>query len=190
MLLAMKILERWILALIVFIAVSPPGLWASEFKVDKKRSSVTVDVKATGDDFTAHLEDYMVHIMIDDGTHQPTNAVFKWDFKNLKTGKDKRDEKMLEWMGVPKYSQASFTFEKWEVKKGETYATGIMEMHGIKKSLTFPVTLKQEAKEMTIMGQAKMDYQDFNLKIIRMMLLFKVNPQLVISFELKGVLVP
>jgi len=189
MLLAMRLLERWILILPLLIWMPSAGLRASEFKVDKARSKVTVDVKATGDDFTAKLEDYRADILVDEKTHQPTNAVFSWDFKDLKTGKAKRDKAMLEWMGVPKYSQASFTFQKWDMKDGITYANGIMDLHGIKKALTFPVTLEHKGEEMSIQGRARMDHQDFNLKIIRMFLLFKVDPRLEIGFELRGKMV-
>ena len=189
MLMRMRFFERWMVVLVLMNGLALVGLGAAEFRVDKARSKVTVGVKATGDDFTALLEDYRADILVDDTTHQPTNAVFSWDFKDLKTGKDKRDKAMLEWMEAPRLSRATFTFQGFE-RKGETnYALGVMELHGIKKSMSFPVVVEREGEQMSIRGRAKLDHQDYGLKIIRMLLLFKVDPNVEIGFELKGKLV-
>src|SRR5678815_3248985 len=65
---------------------------ASEFVVDPNVSSLTVSVKATGDNFTALLEKFDTKITVQKETGRPLKGTFSWDFADLKTGKQGRDK--------------------------------------------------------------------------------------------------
>jgi len=165
------------------------GAGAAEFKVDPAHSRLTVDVKATGDNFTAVLTNYQARIVMD-AEATPTEAVFNWDFHHLLTGKAKRDKAMLEWIEDTKFSKASFTMEKWETREGKAWALGTMNLHGVKQKLSFPVTVTRKGEEVTLKGSAALNYKDYGLKIFRMMVVFTVDPSLQVDFELKGKLTP
>ena len=67
-------------------------------KVDRSRSYVDVDVKATADSFTARLENYELHTVVDD-KERVKSAVLTFRFADLKTGKAERNAGMLDWLG-------------------------------------------------------------------------------------------
>ena len=76
---------RSILALLLLL---PLALTAADrsLKVDRARSYVDVDVKATVDSFTARLEAYDLHATVDERGRVKT-AALTFRFADLKTGK-------------------------------------------------------------------------------------------------------
>lgn len=158
---------------------------AGTLKVDKAKSRIQVDVKATGHAFTGTLGDYSAKVTGDDATLEPTGVDLTWKFSDLKTGEEKRDKEMVKWLGggAP---EGSFTFTKTWSDKGKTYAMGELKIHGVAKAIAFPYTAMKEGTWVTIDGTASMDYQDFGLPIIRTMAVMTVNPKLAVRFHLVG----
>ena len=158
---------------------------AGTLKVDKAKSRIQVDAKATGHEFTGTLGDYSAKITGDDVTLDPTGVDLTWKFSDLKTGDEKRDREMIKWLGggAP---EGSFTFTKTWTDKGKTHAMGNLKIHGISKTISFPYTAKKEGPWVTIDGAASLDYQDFGLPIIRAMAVMTVNPKLAVRFHLVG----
>jgi polyisoprenoid-binding protein YceI len=159
---------------------------AESLKVDKAKSRIQVDAKATGHEFTGTLSDYSAKVTGDGTTLQPTGVDLTWKFSDLKTGEAKRDKEMIQWLGggAP---QGSFTFTKKWTGNGQTYAMGNLKIHGITKAISFPYTVKKEGNWLTIDGTATLDYQNFGLPIIRTMAVMTVNPKLTVRFHLVGV---
>jgi polyisoprenoid-binding protein YceI len=158
---------------------------AGTLKVDKAKSRIQVDAKATGHEFTGTLSDYTAKVTGDDSALAPTAVDLTWKFSDLKTAEEKRDKEMIKWLGggAP---EGSFTFTKTWTDKGNTYAMGDLKIHGISKAISFPYTAKKEGTWMTIDGTASLDYQDFGLPIIRNMAVMTVNPKLSVRFHLVG----
>ena len=158
---------------------------AGTLKVDKAKSRIQVDAKATGHEFTGTLSDFNAKVTGDDATLAPTAVDLTWKFSNLKTQDEKRDKEMIKWLGggAP---EGSFTFTKTWTDKGKTYAMGDLKIHGVSKSIAFPYTARKDGKWVTVDGTASLDYQDFGLPIIRAMAVMTVNPKLTVRFHLVG----
>ena len=158
---------------------------AGTLKVDKTKSRIQVDAKATGHEFTGTLDDYTAKVTGSDAALEPTAVDLTWKFSDLKTGDEKRDKEMIKWLGGAG-PEGSFTFTKTWTDKGNTYAMGKHTIHGISKAIAFPFTAKKADGWVTIDGTASLDYQDFGLPIIRTMAVMTVNPKLAVRFHLVG----
>jgi polyisoprenoid-binding protein YceI len=158
---------------------------AGTLEIDKAKSHIKVDAKATGHSFAGTLSDFTAKVTGDDATLAPTAVDLGWKFSDLKTQDDKRDKEMMKWLGGAN-PEGSFKFIKTWTDKGQTYAQGTLKIHGISKTIGFPYTAKKEGKVVTIDGTAALDYQDFGLPLIRAMAVMTVNPKLTVSFHLVG----
>lgn len=158
----------------------------AELQIDKERSRIQVDAKATGHSFTGDLKDYKVKITGDASTSTPASVSVEWDFNDLKTGDEKRDKEMIKWLGGGKPT-GTFAFGKsWSDQTGLAHAEGDLTIHGVSKTISFPYTVKREGGWVTIDGTAKLDYENFKLPIIRSMAVMTVDPKLTVRFHLTG----
>lgn len=159
--------------------------FAGDLAIDKAKSHIKVDAKATGHSFAGTLSDFTAKVSGDESSLAPSAVDLGWKFSDLKTQDEKRDKEMIQWLGggTP---EGSFKFIKTWTDKGQTYAQGTLKIHGVSKVIAFPYTAKKEGKVVTIDGTAALDYQDFGLPIIRAMAVMTVNPKLSVSFHLVG----
>ncbi len=158
---------------------------AGTLKIDRTRSFVDVDVKATVDSFTGRLENYEAAIGLDDRGRIKTVG-FTFKFADLKTGKGDRDLEMLEWLGG---TEPGGRFEMGALAlapDGQGHATGRFTMHGNAQLIEFPVNITQSDGAFTITGSATLRYTDWGLKVIRMFGLLKVDPEVKVRFKLIG----
>lgn len=159
---------------------------SAELQIDKERSRIQVDAKATGHGFTGDLKDYTVKVTGDTATSAPSSVSLKWDFNDLKTGDEKRDKEMIKWLGGGKPA-GTFTFGKsWTDAAGQSHAEGELTINSISQTISFPYTLEHNGGWLIIDGTAKMDYQNFKLPIIRSMAVMTVDPKLTVRFHLTG----
>ncbi len=154
-------------------------------KIDKARSFIDVDVKVTVDSFVGRLEGYEAVIPLDAaGRIKTARITFK--FTDLKTGKTDRDAKMLEWLGggVPegKFDLGTLAL----APDGQGVANGNLTFHGVTQRVEFPVQVTKADDTTTITGEATLDYRQWNLKVIRMLLAVKVDPMVKVKFKLTG----
>lgn len=174
---------RFLRLLLALLPLAAPA--ASALKIDRSRSFVDVDVKATVDSFTGRLEQYDAAIGLDESGKIRT-AQFSFKFADLKTGKDERDHKMLEWLGG---AEPDGRFELGALAltpDGQGHATGRFTMHGNAQLIEFPVNVTQADGAFTITGAATLRYTDWGLKVIRMFGLLKVDPEVKVRFKLIG----
>lgn len=158
---------------------------AETFVIDKEKSSVQVDVKATGDNFTATLNKYDSSITGDLATKKPAKVTFHWDFGDLATGKEKRDAKMLEWL--VNGNQGDFTLSSFTKRTdGRMWAKGDMTINKKTTVVEFPCKVLVKDKMMILRGNAVLDTRKFDLPIIKMLKLFTVDPIVTVKFALKG----
>ena len=159
---------------------------AQPYVVDPALSRVDVSVKATGDSFVAHLEKFEPSIVFEPQTLATQSAVVTWDFADLKTGKEKRDRAMLEWLEHSRLPRGTFTMTQWELRGDQTWAIGHVAFHGVTNVVSIPVAVTREGDLIRIRGEAELDYRHYQLKIIRMMFLFTVEPKVTVTFDLRG----
>jgi polyisoprenoid-binding protein YceI len=172
-------------SLLTWLLLLPLPTAADTLKVDKAKSRIQVDAKATGHEFTGTLSDYSAKVTGDSTTLKPTGVDLTWKFSDLKTGEEKRDKEMIQWLGGGAPA-GSFTFTKTWSDKGQAYAMGNLKIHGITKAISFPYTVKKDGGWVTIDGTATLDYQNFGLPVIRTMAVMTVNPKLTVRFHLVG----
>jgi polyisoprenoid-binding protein YceI len=154
--------------------------------LDKGRSRIQVDAKATGHNFTGTLKDYTASVAGDAASLAPAGFDLSWNFKDLETADPKRDAEMMKWLGGGK-AKGSFKFTKsWTDKAGAQQAMGTLTINGVSKSVAFPYTAKKDGEWVTIEGRVSMDYQNFSLPIIRSMAVMTVDPKLVVRFHVVG----
>ena len=160
-------------------------LQASTFVLDKVNSSIAIDVKATGDSFTGQLNSYTAVIQGNKSSKKPSKVTFDWDFSDLKTGKDKRDAKMISWLESK--TKGHFVLSTFTKRTdGRMWAKGEMTIHGVKQTVEFPVKVIAKSGKMTIRGTATIDTRKFSLPVIKMIGLFKVDPLVKVRFSLRG----
>ena len=159
---------------------------AATLEVDKQRSRIQVNAKATGHNFTGTLKDYKATVSGDAGSLAPSGFGLSWSFSDLDTADAKRDVEMIKWLGggAPK---GSFKFTKsWTDKAGKTSCMGDLTINGVSKTISFPYTAKKEGAWVTIDGKVTMDYQNFKLPLIRAMAVMTVEPKLEVTFHVVG----
>jgi polyisoprenoid-binding protein YceI len=158
---------------------------AATLELDKSRSRIQVDAKATGHRFTGTLKDYAATVSGDAGSLKPQSFALDWKFKDLDTDDKKRDAEMLHWL-ENRDAKGSFKFDKSWIEKDGPHAMGTLTIHGVSKKVSFPYTVKKEGDWVTIDGDVWMDYQDYKLPIIRAMAVMTVDPKLHVRFHVVG----
>lgn len=161
---------------------------AELLSVDSQQSKIEVAVSATVDSFVGQLEKYQADIDCASNTNLPDKAAVTFDFKDLKTGNPKRDTEMLKWLDYSTKPSCRFTLTDWKTVGATNFAEGTITIHGVKKTIEMPVTVGQTGTHLTIAGSADLNYRDFDLPIIRKMLVLTVDPHLHVSFHLVGTL--
>jgi polyisoprenoid-binding protein YceI len=83
-----------------------------------------------------------------------------------KIGKLTEHLKSADFFDVAKFPKATFTSSEVKVggEKGATHTvTGTLDLHGVKKTLTFPATIKVEADAVSVASEFSVNRKDFGL---------------------------
>lgn len=161
---------------------------AGQLTLDRKQSKIEVAVSATVDSFVGQLEKYQADIDCAPAVSLPDKASVTFDFKDLKTGNSSRDQEMLKWLDYSLQPSCSFTLTNWKTVGTTNFAEGTITIHGVKKTIEMPVTVGNTGTNCSITGTADLNYRDFDLPIIRKMLVLTVDPHLHVAFHLVGTL--
>lgn len=164
------------------------GLSAATHAVrfDPAQSTVDVIVKATVDSFTGKLAAYDLTGTADDSGHIVA-ARLSFHFRDVLTGKPKRDTAMHEWQHTDQFPDASFELTALTVAAdGAARASGKLTLHGVTRELSFPVSVAHDGNTYAIDGDAPIDTREFGLPIIRLMGLLKVDPLVHVRFHFQG----
>lgn len=170
---------------LVWSAALPLHAADQPLKIEREKSFVDVDVKATVDSFTGRLEKYQADVTAD-ATGKLKTAKFSFRFADLKTGKPDRDAKMLEWLGA---ADATGEFELGLLAlapNGLGQVTGKLTFHNHTERIEFPVEIARNGRTYTIKGEVTLDHRIWGLKVIRMMGVLKVDPLVKVRFQLTG----
>lgn len=174
------------LPFLLLASLAPRILVARTLLIDQQQSRIDIVVKATMDSFTGHLTHCDPVITVgDDGSVQTASVPFH--FRDVATGKDKRDAAMHEWQHTEKFPEGEFALASLEpLQPGRYAARGQLTFHGVTHELAFPVTISTDHAMYAIDGEAVLDTRDFGLPIIRILGLIKVDPLVTVSFHLQG----
>lgn len=182
-------MKRIIPALLLLLSLAA-GLPAAPrtLGVDPASSSLSIDVRATGDSFTATLTSFTVAAALDVADPAAASAQVSFRVADIKTGNDKRDRKMNGWFEADRFPEGQFKLSQLVRDAGsDRYrASGILTLHGKEKAVEFPVTIVPSDTTWTLDGEAVIDTRDFGLPIIRMFGLLTVDPQVKVRFHLQA----
>jgi len=175
-----------VIHLILALSLLPLAALAAErpLKVDKTRTFIDVDVKATLN-FTGRLDAFDAKVNVDDAG-KIKSAVFAFKFADLKTGNADREADMIKWLGG---GDPDGRFEMGNLAltpDGQGQVSGRLVFHGVTELIEFPINVSRADGVYTITGEANIDYRNWNLKKIRRVLMFTVDPEVKIRFKLVG----
>ena len=157
----------------------------SPLAIDLLQSRIEIAVKATMDSFVGRLTAYEPTITVaEDGNIAGVRLAFH--FKDLVTGKDKRDKAMHNWQHTEEFPDGRFEMTALEPTNGAATASGRLTFHGVTRDIRFPVAIVREGHRFSIDGDATIDTRDFGLPKIRMMGLLTVDPVVHVRFHLQG----
>lgn len=174
---------------LLLMVLSPVALWGAPraLVVDKGRSEIDIAVKATVDSFTGTLENYDARLQVDDATGEITGSEVRFNFADVKTGKGKRDAKMHEWQETASHPTGVFVMQRLATAPdGKRTASGQLEFHGVRRELSFPVVVTRTQRLYAIDGEAQLDTRDYDLPVIRLLGLLKVDPLVRVHFHLQA----
>ncbi|MBX3737409.1 MAG: YceI family protein [Candidatus Didemnitutus sp.] len=156
-------------------------------KLDRSKSYVDVDVKATMHSFVAHLDRYELTLPLDTNG-KIKDALLKFKFTDLKTGNPDRDAEMIKWLGGGE-PEGSFDLGLLALAPdGQGQASGKLTFHGQTQLVEFPVLVKMQDGVYTVTGKTTIDYRNWGLKKFRKFGLASVDPDVTIRFQFVGAL--
>jgi polyisoprenoid-binding protein YceI len=183
---------RWFLVLAALSAALVRAVAADApvdrtLKLDRSKSYVDVDVKATIGSFTGHLDRYEIAVPLD-ANGKIKDAILKFKFADLRTGKPERDAEMIQWLGGGE-PEGSFDLGMLALAPdGQGQASGRLTFHGQTQLVEFPVQVKVQDGIYTVTGKATIDYRNWGLKKFRKFGVTSVDPDVTIRFQFVGAL--
>lgn len=155
--------------------------------VDLRQSRIEIIVKATMDSFTGRLDRYEPTIIIED--QGVVSARICFQFKDVFTGKAKRDEAMHEWQNTTTFPEGAFVLSSLTpgaAGEGGLVARGQLTLHATTRELAFPVSVQRDGALYAIDGEATLDTREFGLPVFRAFAVLKVDPMVRVRFHLQG----
>ncbi len=181
-----RFLIAWLTAVAGVCAVTAAAAERT-LTVDQRQSRVDIVVKATLDSFTGRLEHYEPSVVVDD--RGVVSARFVFHFRDVFTGKAKRDEAMHEWQNTTTFPDGAFVLSSLTpgaAGEGGLVARGNLTFHGSTHELTFPLSVQRAGALYAIDGEAIIDTREFGLPVFRAFAVLKVDPLVRVRFHLQG----
>ena len=104
--------------------------------------------RCAADSFTAKLTHFEPTVLIaDDG--QVTGARLAFHFRDLVTGKDKRDTAMHKWQQTDQFPDGQFVLSSLDAASPPAtgfIAQGRLTLHGVARDVKFPVSVLREGE--------------------------------------------
>lgn len=140
---------------------------SSQLNLNKGNSSVGfVGAKVTGD-HTGSFGDIKGSVQVDKGQLTGLDIAIKTDSVTSDAEKLTGHLKSPDFFDVAKFPQANFQATKIQAKAGEKGATheiqGTMDLHGIKKLITFPAKVQVHTGHVGVNAEFKINRKDFGI---------------------------
>lgn len=171
--------------LLAALLVSSLGATGTALTIDRPQSRLQVAVHSTVDSFTANLAGFDPVIAVDEQGNV-TAARLTFHFRDLQTGKDKRDASMHKWQHTDAFPDGRFELRTLERNGAALTAVGELTFHGVSREIRFPVSVAHDGATYAIDADAPVDTRDFALPIIRMFGLLKVDPLVHVRIHVQG----
>lgn len=153
--------------------------------LDHSQSHLEIAVHATVDSFTARLGAFEPVVTVDDHGNI-ASAHFAFRFRDIATGKAKRDAAMHKWQHTDAFPEGVFDLHTLEKTDDALTAVGRLTLHGVSRDVRFPVSVVHDGNIHAIDGDAAIDTREFDLPVIRMLRLLKVDPLVHVRFHVQG----
>ncbi len=154
--------------------------------IDMAKTTVSVFGESTLHDFTSEVTRFDLRIAVESDSGNVEIVHFAFNFADLDSGEKKRDKTMLKWLSHDNFPSGTFSSAKITRVNGQWVAEGILSFHGVEKTIRFPFQLKKENGKYRIDAKTVIDYQNWNLKIIKVLGFLKVFPALEITIHVEG----
>ena len=145
---------------IVFLLASVIMALASEYTLDTSKSEVYYDAKK--DQFFSTYTVIGLNKTLS-GSLQTAGATLKGNLKidvlKFVSDSEKRDENVAEHMNAPTQPFVTFTY----IIANNT-ARGEMSINGVTQNISFPVSIKESASELSVDGNITVKYTDFGME--------------------------
>lgn len=158
-------------------------LHAQPLRVDRARSFIDVDVKATVGSFTGRLERYDAEVELD-AAGKVRTARLHFRFVDLKTSNTDRDAHLIGWLGGGVPTGAFELAALALAPDGQGQVIGRLTFHGQTRRIEFPVLVTRANDTLTIAGSTTVDYRQWGLPILRHRKVVKVDPDVRVRFRL------
>lgn len=174
------------LALLLVAIVGSVAASGKELVIDSAQSRIEIVVRATVDSFTGRLDEFRPTVTVDDAG-RVTGARLSFRFRDVHTGKAKRDRAMHEWQRTDEFADGEFVLGSLTPPaSGPARASGRLTLHGVTRDIEFPVDIVRQGRAYAIDGDAPLDVREFGLPVIRMLGVLKVDPVVHVKFHLQG----
>lgn len=135
--------------------------------------------------FTGTVKAYDLELSADPDAGQILTAAFSFNFADFVTGNGKRDRKMLNWLGHPKWPELRFDLDRVEATDAGPVAVGTLTLHGEAREYRMPFTFTAEDGRFSLDASCSLDHRDWGLPKVRL-LVFTVDPVLQITLHIEG----
>lgn len=158
----------------------------NKVEIFKNSSSIKAKAKVTFfHKFNTTLNNYNYDFRFLKSEKRIIKADFSFNLKDLDTGINARNRKMLNWLDAEKHPRAEFKMTGAEKKRGKYFVKGSFELNGVSREIEIIFKISFRKDLITIDGETELYYTEFALPKIKMLLL-SVNPRLKITFHLEG----
>ncbi len=159
-------------------------LLLSQPTFQKNQSSIKVLGDSSMHEWEMVLEDYTIEhkwegdVLVYIKLHCKANA--------LKSGKEKMDENAMEAMEADKFPSIYFESSKVEYhQEGSIKASGTLRIRDVSRESFYTGSISKKNGVINIQGSQQLNMEDFGIEAPTAMFVMKVDPELVIKYDLK-----
>ncbi len=170
----MKRLSRYFLAMLLSLLFVLPAMAADTYVIDAVHSTIGFSVKhLTVSEVQGNFKTFSGSITLDDKNPSASQMEASIETKSINTQNEQRDTHLRSADFFDADANPTITFKSTSVaSKGNSYTvTGDLTIKGVKKSITFPLSIAGPIKSpmngdevIGVSGQTKINRQDFGVK--------------------------
>ncbi|BET68303.1 hypothetical protein ASA1KI_32210 [Opitutales bacterium ASA1] len=177
-----------LLLLAVFGApgVLTPSAQAHVLRVDHDASKVQFTVSATMHGFTGRAAIRELSIEVPETEPLPSAVRLVVDVRQITTDNDTRDREMARWMNADAHPRIVFTLERIVSQESGYTASGLLEIAGVVRPISFPLEIQRTGSRWIFAGTAVVDHREHGLRQIRRFGLLTVSPFVEVSFHVEA----
>ena len=173
-------------------AASPAPDAVAEYRIVPDRSTVRFELDATAHTVHGATQRVSGQVRFDpENLSREARVTFQVEAGALDTGNRTRDRKMRSsHLETDRFPRIEFESSKIEalapsLREGESQeltVTGLLSLHGVKRSLSFPVKAARHRSELTVSGETTLKMTYYSIPLPRF-LFFTVKDDVRVSFD-------